>query len=681
MGFPPLFGQQKILHGSDYNPEQWLDYPDILSKDIEMMKQAKCNVMSVGIFSWAKLEPEEGVFDFSWLDSVIDNLYKNGISVFLATPSGARPAWLSQKYPEVLRTSESRVKQLHGGRHNHCLSSPVYRDKVRIINSKLAERYANHPAVIGWHISNEYSGSCHCPLCQERFREYLKEKYQTLDNLNKAYWSTFWSHTYQNWEQIESPSSIGENAVHALSLDWKRFATYMAMGFCKAEIDAVKPFNDKLKFTTNFMEFFYDYDYFEFAKILDFISWDSYPRWHFDQDELPTASYTAMNHDLMRSYKEGQPFVLMESTPSSTNWRNLSKLKKPNVHRLSCLQAVAHGADNIQYFQWRKSRGSSEKFHGAIVDHVGHIDTRVGRDVISLGETLEKIGEIAGARTKSEVAIVFDTQNRWAIDDAQGPRNEGIDYLKIVQEQYQTFWDKGISCDIIDESCDLSKYKLVVAPVTYMVRGDFGKRVEQFVQNGGTYVSTYWSGIVNDTDLCFLGGFPGPLKEVLGIWDEEIECLADFERVKVDCIDNALNLSGSFEGRTLCALIHAETAQVLATYSSDFFSGRPCVTCNDFGKGQAYYVATRMDSEFNTQFYSKLVTKLGIKGAVDTELPKGVTCIARFNNDTKYVFVLNFNNTQQQIVLDGDYVNMDTNEKLSGTLDLAPYGSLVIRKI
>ncbi len=681
MNFQPLFGKQEFLHGADYNPEQWLDYPEVLEQDIAMMKQANCNIMSVGIFSWAMLEPQEGVFNFAWLDDVINNLYKNGIHVFLATPSGARPAWLSHKYPEVLRTSQDRVHQLHGGRHNHCLSSPIYREKVKIINSELAKRYANHPAVLGWHISNEYSGSCHCPLCQENFRKYLKNKYKTLDNLNKAYWSVFWSHTYQDWDQIESPSTIGENAVHALNLDWKRFATYMAMDFCKSEIDAVKPYNDKLKFTTNFMEFFYDYDYFEFAKVIDFVSWDSYPRWHFDKDELPTASYTAMNHDLMRSYKNGQPFVLMESTPSCTNWRDLSKLKKPMMHRLSSLQAVAHGADSIQYFQWRKSRGSSEKFHGAVVDHVGHINTRVGHDVVDLGKTLSKLGEIVGSSTKAEVAIVFDTQNRWAIDDSQGPRNAGIDYLQIVHEQYKAFWNRGISVDIIDESCDLNKYKLVVAPATYMIRGDFAKNVESFVQNGGTYVSTYWSGIVNETDLCFLGGFPGPLKNVLGIWDEETECLADFEEVDIKFdINNILNIKGSFKGRMLCALIHANEANILAHYESDFFANRPCVTCNNFGKGQAYYIATRMDDAFNEVFYSKLTEQLGIKGAIDTTLPKGVTCIARYNNDNKYVFVMNFNKTEQNLQLDSNYINLETQETLSDIVHLEPYASLVLKK-
>ncbi|MGL5654052.1 MAG: beta-galactosidase, partial [Vibrio sp.] len=229
----PKVGQ--LLHGADYNPEQWLDRPDILEKDIELMRQTQCNVMSVGIFSWASLEPQEGVFDFAWLDDVLDRLARNHIHVLLATPSGARPAWLSQRYPSVLRVNAARVKQLHGGRHNHCYTSPQYREKVRIINTQLAERYSNHPAVIGWHISNEYGGDCHCADCQNAFREWLQQRYTSLDELNQKWWSKFWSHTYQNWDQLESPSPIGESAVHGQNLDWKRFVTEQVTDFCLQE--------------------------------------------------------------------------------------------------------------------------------------------------------------------------------------------------------------------------------------------------------------------------------------------------------------------------------------------------------------------------------------------------------------------------------------------------------------
>lgn len=678
MSFKPLFGQQKIFYGADYNPEQWLDSPEILEKDLELMKQAHCSIMSVGIFSWAKLEPQEGVYNFEWLDKVLDNLNSIGVKVFLATPSGARPGWMSKKYPEVLRVWDNRVRALHGGRHNHCSSSPVYREMVRKIDTALAERYSHHPAVLGWHISNEFSGSCHCEYCQKRFREWLKQKYKTLDNLNKAYWSTFWSHTYSSWDEIESPSSIGENAVHALNLDWKRFNTELCMDFCKHEIDTVKAVNPALPVTTNFMEFFYDYDYFEFSKILDFISWDSYPEWHVYKDEEKIPVYTAMNHDLMRSLKGGKPFVLMEETPTCTNWRGLSKLKKPNMNTLGSLQAMAHGADNIQYFQWRKSRGSSEKFHGAFVDHVGHLDTRAGHEECELGAKLEKLGEIAGSRVDAKVAIVFDTVNRWAIDDAQGPRNCGKKYLEVCLDYYKALWKKGINVDVIDETCLLDKYKVVIAPMTYMIRGDYAKRVEEFVKNGGHYVSTFWSGIVDDTDLCFLGGFPGPLKDVLGIWDEEIECLGDDESVQIKSICDSTGFNRCFSATHLCALIHAKGAKVLAEYDSDFFKGMAAATVNTYGKGKAYYVATRPEESFIDALVSSILKENDIHGPFET-LPFDVSCHTRHNDEFEYVFLGNYSTIEQTVNLTIEYHDMLNDKSVSGQVTLEPYGSLVLK--
>lgn len=239
--FKPLSEKfTKMLHGADYNPEQWLDYPEVFEEDLRLMKLANVNVMSIGMFSWAKLEPEEGVFDFSWMDNVIDRLCENGVSIFLSTPSGARPTWMSEKYPEVLRVSERRVRNLHGMRHNHCYTSPVYREKITIINTKLAERYANHPAIVGWHLSNEYGGECHCDYCQDAFRNWVKEKYQTLDALNHAWWTTFWSHTYTSWSQVESPAPHGETMVHGQNLDWKRFVTDQTIDFYRHELKPLK---------------------------------------------------------------------------------------------------------------------------------------------------------------------------------------------------------------------------------------------------------------------------------------------------------------------------------------------------------------------------------------------------------------------------------------------------------
>lgn len=683
--YPPISERvPRMLHGADYNPEQWQQYPEVLEEDIRLMKLAKCNVMSVGIFSWVSLEPEEGVFTFEWLDRILDLFAENGIYAFLATPSGARPAWMSQKYPEVLRVESNRVRNLHGFRHNHCFTSPVYREKVRVMNIKLAERYANHPAVIGWHISNEFGGECHCDYCQNAFRTWLQHKYGTLDKLNHAWWTAFWSHTITDWSQVESPAPHGETQVHAMNLDWRRFVTDQTADFIKHEIVPLKIANPALPVTTNLMEFFEGLNYWKFADLLDVISWDSYPTWH-DRggDESRQAAKVAMMHDIIRSIKGGQPWMLMESTPSLTNWQEVSKLKRPRMHLLSSLQAVAHGSDTVQYFQWRKSRGSSEKLHGAVVDHVGHEHTRVFGDVTEVGNTLEKLEEVIGTSVPAEAAVIFDWENRWGVNDSHGPRNKGVKYEETAEAHYLALWEQGVPVDVIPMDADFSRYKLVVAPMLYMVRSGVGERIQKFVENGGIFVATYWSGIVDEHDLCFLGGFPGPLRKTLGIWSEEIDGLHDHDRNRIIPVaGNELNLQGEYGAIELCDLIHTEGAEVLAVYGSDFYTGRPALTVNRLGHGKAYYIASRNIGPFHSHFYQSVIDRAGISKALDVKLPHGVNTAIRTDGVHDYIFIMNFMHKPQEIVLDGrSYEDMLEDRVIEdGKVQLQDYAVKVLKR-
>lgn len=674
-----------FLHGADYNPEQWLDYPDVLKEDMRLMKLAKCNVMTVGVFSWASLEPEEGRFSFEWLDRVMDNLAANGAYAVLATPSGARPAWLSAKYPEVLRTDSKRVKAIHGGRHNHCFTSPIYREKTRLINEKLAERYKDHPALLVWHISNEYGGECHCELCQEAFREWLKTKYDNdLDKLNHAWWTRFWSHTYTDWSQIESPSEIGEKRIHGLNLDWKRFVTDQTIDFYRNEIEPIRRITPKVPVTTNFMRLYNGLDYWKFAPEVDVIAWDSYPAWHSGNTDAATGCEVSFSHDLFRSLKGGKPFILMESTPSTQNWQTVCKQKRPGMHFLSSIHAIAHGSDTVQYFQWRKSRGSYEKFHGAVVDHCGHENTRVFRDVAELGSALEKLDDIIGTSVKPEVALIFDWENRWAIQDVKGMHNERKDYEATCIKHYEAFWKKGVPVDIINMDCDFSGYRLLVAPMLYMLKSGVAERIEGFVRNGGTFITTYYTGMVDENDLCFLGGFPGKeLRKVTGIWSEEFDTLFDNDiNYIVLANGNELGLNKEYEVKYMCEYIHAETAKVLATYKDDYYAGKPALTVNNYGKGEAYYIAFRNNKDFEIDFYTSLINNKKLKRAIDAELPEGVTAQLRTDGKTDFVFLLNFSPETKTVIINEKTVfeDMLTAENVEKSICMQGYGVKILKR-
>lgn len=662
-----------FLHGGDYNPEQWIDTKEIWDEDMRLMQEANCNEMSVGIFSWAMLEPKDGEYDFSFMDEILDKIYANGGRVFLATPSGARPHWLGDKYPEVYRVDNFGRRMHFGGRHNHCLTSPEYRRKVREINTRLAQRYSSHPAVIGWHISNEYNGECFCPLCQQAFREYLKKRYDgDINKLNFAYWTTFWSHKYDNFDQIEAPGPMTETSVHGLNIDWRRFISHQTVDFMKEEIKPLKAVDASIPVTTNMMPGVHTTDYSKFAEHLDVVSWDSYPDWHVN----PAAQQeTAFWHDYFRTLK-GRPFMLMESAPGLVNWKPYNKLKRPGVDVLASMQAIAHGSDTVQYFQFRKSRGSAEKFHGAVVDHVGTNQTRVFKEVQKTGARLKALdGDVAGTIVKSDVAIMYDLENRWALDNSQGFQNRDKKYIATAEAYHKSLWKRAISVDVITPKDGLDQYKLVILPMQYMVTGEMLEKIRAYVEGGGTVYATYTLGMVDGTDLCYLGGFPGGvLKDVFGIWNEEIDTLTPEDRGEM-----------TFDGKKYeivdySELVHLRGAKALGEYTKEFYAGMPAFTVNEYGKGKAYYQTFRDTGAFKDAALDMILKELDIKGVIPTP-PANVTAHARTDGEHEFLFVENYNaEPVDGVKIFGQYEEIETGEKVNGEISLPAYSVRVFKK-
>ena len=667
--FPVING---LLHGGDYNPDQWLDRPDILEEDIRMMKKAGINSATLGVFSWSVYEPLEGEYNFEWLVDIIDKLYKNGIYTILSTPSGARPAWLDEKYPEVMRVDNYGHRNHHGERHNHCMSSPVYREKVSNIIHKLVEYVGKHPGVIMWHISNELSGECFCPLCIKRFQNYLADKFDNdISKLNHAWWNTFWSHNYNRFDQIEPPFKNGENTNLGLNLEWKRFTTWNMNEYMKSEIKIVKELTPNLPVTSNFMQFYGGLDYNVLADELDVISWDSYPELHNNYEKFyESMERNSFCHAIMRSMKRGKPFMMMESAPGFVNWLPYNKVRRPGVHKLSSMQAVACGSDTVQYFQWRKGRGSFEQYHGAVVDHLGKDDTRIFKEVEDLGIALKKISKTAGTIIEAKTALLYDWDNKWAIEDIKGLSKNTKNYDNVCLSFYSEFLRLGIEMDVISSDRDFLNYDIIIAPMLYMLRPGVADRLKAFVNKGGQLLATYLTGYVDINQLCYLGGFPGDgLNELFGIISEEIDTLYPDDKNIAEFTDGSSGIIKDY-----AEILRVNNASVLATYGQDFYKGTPVVTANNYGKGTAYYVGARIAQSKMRDIFIQMAQKAGIEYK---KLPLGVEYHKRTTDGESYEFYLN--NTESSVVVeDVNGTNLLNDKKVNGILGLEKYEIAVV---
>lgn len=661
----------RILFGGDYNPNQWPK--EIWEEDIRIFKKASINSATVNVFSWAKIQPSENCYDFEELDQIIEKLSTEGFDIVLATSTAALPAWMFKKYPEVARTDYDGRHHKFGQRHNACPNSLVYQKYAERLATKLAERYGENPQVTCWHINNEYGGECYCDNCEKAFRVWLKDKYHTIEALNKAWNMEFWGHTVYEWDEIVLPNALSEGigydktAFAGISIDYRRFNSDSLLKNYMMERDAIRKIDPTTPITTNLMGTFKGLDYFKWAKEMDLVSWDNYPAYN------TPWSLVAMTHDLMRGLKQ-QPFMLMEQTPSQQNWQPYNSLKKPGQMRAQSYQTIAHGADTIQYFQLRRSIGACEKFHGAVIEHVGHEDTRVFRETAALGAELAQLSDIIGTQTQAQVAVIFDWDNYWALEYTSGPTVD-LKYVEQIHRYYRYFYEQNIAVDLVPVDADLSKYKLVAAPVLYMIKEGMQERLTDFVMQGGALLTTYMSGIVDQSDNVHLGGYPGPLRELAGIWVEEIDALAPEQSNGVSLVNEELTGTSNL----VSDLIHLENAEALAHYTSNFYAGMPAVTKNTFGDGTVYYFGGQLEDQLQDQLFKTIVEESDITPVIEEATKLEIAC--RENAEAKFFVIINFHEEAQPLPeMFVGKTDLLTGEVLSSEMMLTQYTTYIVKE-
>lgn len=633
---------KKIVYGGDYNPEQWPE--EIWPEDMRLLKGAGIDIVTLNVFSWAAIQPSEEEYNFEKLDKIMDMVRENGLKVCMATSTGAHPAWMAKRHPDILRTEFNGMKRKFGGRHNSCPNSPTYRKYSVRLAKKLAERYKDYDNIVLWHISNEYGGECYCENCEKAFRVWLKEKYETIEELNRVWNTSFWGHTFYDWDEVVLPNALSEHFEYnrsmfqGITLDYKRFNSESILNCYRMEYDAIKNITPDIPITTNMMGFYQNLDYQMWGKYIDVISWDNYPTCD------STSAEIAMAHDLMRGVGGGKPFLLMEQTPGVSNWNEYCALKRPGVMRLWSYQAVAHGADSVMFFQMRRSIGACEKYHSAVIDHVGNDQTRVYREIAALGTELKQLGDVTlGAITDAKVAIYFDWDNWWALNCTSGP-NIKLDYKREVFRYYQALYEQNVPVDFVGTETDLNQYRLLIAPVLYMTKPGFDEKIREFVKKGGIFITTFFSGIVDEHDLVITGGYPGKLRDILGIWAEEIDALPSDK-------ENCFTYEGSrYPARLLCDLVHLEGAKKIGSYQKDFYAHMPAVTVNEFGEGKAYYVATSSNETFYKMFLQDICEESGITPVFENV--EGVEATVRENENGRFLFLLNHNDTFARVLIE-----------------------------
>ncbi|MFD5746181.1 beta-galactosidase [Streptomyces sp. NPDC127033] len=660
-----------LAFGGDYNPEQWPE--DVWQEDVRLMREAGVNLVSIGIFSWALLEPEPGRYDFGWLDRVVDLLHENGVRVDLGTPTVAPPAWFYRDHPEALPVSREGTRYAFGSRGAICHSSPAYRAASSAITEQLALRYGSHPALALWHVHNEYGvpvSACYCDGCAVHFRTWLRAAHQDLDAVNEAWGTAFWGQRYGSFEEIQPPRATPTVCNPAHRLDYARFADATMRENFVRERDLLHRLAPGIPVTTNFMTALSQcesVDYWAWGREVDLVTNDHY----LITDGRRTHVNLAMAADLTRSVAGGAPWLLLEHSTSGVNWQPRNPAKAPGQMARNSLAHVARGSEGALFFQWRQSRRGAEKFHSSMVPHAG-TDSRVWREVVGLGAHLDSLATVRGTRTVADAAVVWDWQSWWAQRLEWRP-SEDHDARERADSFYEALYDRHLTVDFAHPEADLSRYPLVVVPALYLATEATGRNLRAYVENGGTLVVSYFSGIVDEHDAVHPGAHPGALRDVLGLTVEEFSPLGEGERVRITAAD----------GSELTADVWSEFvvprgAETVWTYADGLAAGHPAVTRHRLGRGTAWYVSTRLAPGALDTILGAAADDAGI--APRAELPYDVEVVRRSGESGEYVFALNHTATDAKVPLPAAGTELLTGERASGGLAL-PAGAVRVVKL
>jgi beta-galactosidase len=631
-----------IAYGGDYNPEQWPE--EVWREDVRLMREAGVNLVTVGVFSWSRIQPRPETYDWSLLDEVLDLLHGNGIAVDLATPTAAPPPWFTRLHPDARPVTAAGTRLAHGSRQAFCPSHPAYAEAADAVVTALATRYADHPAVVLWHVHNEWgnhNGLCYCDTSAAAFRRWLRDRHTTLDALNEVWGTDFWGQRYGDWEEIDPPRDTTAFRNPGQDLDYRRFSSDALLARHRAEAALLRRIAPGTPLTTNHLGTLEKkVDAHAFAGECDLVSLDHYlpaadPDGHID---------LALNADLARGMAAGRPWLLMEHSTSAVNWQPVNVAKRPGEMRRNSLTHLARGADGIMFFQWRQSRAGAEKWHSAMLPH-GGTDTRTWSEVRALGAELAALGEVIGTRVRADVALLFDWHNWWALELEARPSGR-MRYLDAVRDWYEALWTSNITCDVVPPGTDLAPYKAVVAPNLYLLADEHADDLTRYVHGGGHLAVGCFSGVVDSCDRVRLGGYPGALRDVLGLRVDEYLPLRPEETVRLSDGSQARQWAERVEPRGCDPVLRFADAP-----DGGPARGGPAATRHAHGEGTAWYTATRASVATLRGLIRDLGEEAGLRPAA--AVPEGVEAVRRTGPQGSYLFLVNHTDHGVEAAVEG----------------------------